>query len=578
MAQLRRKKVHSVSRKLGNPIAKAMNKAKHSSFYHDLSLRGKHPLRLLGTPNDIWSGSVMAGTQIVRGKMVAAGHVLKNPDNSEDLWPKGTIWTADHLSEKWLEHLHSFAWLRDLNQAVDSDVAQMRAEELVEKWIDYNTQWGEISWRPDIVGIRIINWLVYAPLIMNTDDVVYRGRVLDILARSARHLYKVSSDLPEGPDGLYTILGLVFSGLYIPFGEEWLKEGLNLIKFSLGKEVLFDGGLRSRNPHDVLHLFMMMYLLRDSLKDRSVKVPPELDLALKRMSSNLRSIIHMDGKLSLFNGSYIQTHEDIYSSLLKVKDDNISKSGLINDMEQSGFCRISNGNTLIIQDVGPPSELELSRACHSGALSFEMSRGKERVVVNCGSAAYISEDLGHGLYAMSRSTAAHSTLIINDHNSSEVSEDGLIGRGITETTSQRFSENNHILIDTSHDGYVDQFGFIHKRLIYLNDTGQDVRGEDILEQADDKANVSDEKFDIRFHLHPNVSVLMDEDENIFRLILMNGEKWSFRYRGAKGVVEDSLYFGEAGKISQCKQIILSGKTDGSLTSVLWSLSLNEVTD
>ena len=58
-----------------------MSRAKHSSFYHELSLRGDNPLRLLGTPKDIWPGSVTAGTQMVSGKLIAAGYIIENPDN-----------------------------------------------------------------------------------------------------------------------------------------------------------------------------------------------------------------------------------------------------------------------------------------------------------------------------------------------------------------------------------------------------------------------------------------------------------------------------------------------------------------
>ena len=144
MAQLRRKTVSSSNRKIENPIAKAMSRAKHSSFYHELSLRGENPLRLLGTPKDIWPGSVTAGTQMVSGRIVAGGHILENPLNDQNIWERGDIWRATNLNESWLEYLHSFSWLKDLNQAVDQSGAKKRSQELVDEWIDRNTQWNEI--------------------------------------------------------------------------------------------------------------------------------------------------------------------------------------------------------------------------------------------------------------------------------------------------------------------------------------------------------------------------------------------------------------------------------------------------
>jgi len=546
-----------------NPIAKAMSRAKHSSFYHDLSLRGRHPLRLLGTPKDIWPGSVTAGTQIVGGKMVAQGHILKNPYNELGQWPEGDIWLATDLSEKWLCHLHSFNWLKDLNQAVDRKAAKKRAEELVLSWIDHNTQWGEVSWRPDIVGERITNWLIYAPLILDTDDVIYRSRVLDILARSARHLMKVSSDYPVGPGGLKAIMGLIFSGLYIPFGDDWLKEGLVLVNFALGQEILADGGIRSRNPQEVLHLYMKLVLLKQSFQGMGHKSPEELNTATVKMASILKRLIHGDGKLALFNGTTIQNHEDIYSCLLKAGQDDVPEKNL----QQSGFNRLERGKTVLLQDAGPPAELELSKNCHSGALSFEMSRATERLIVNCGDASFIDGDIP------SRSTDAHSTLILNDHNSSEIREDGLIGRGITTIKSTRYEEQGHILLDCEHDGYVQPYEYLHKRLIYINDSGEDIRGEDIVKHQHSSENGDQLSFVIRLHLHPNVSVTQPRDGAGLLLGLAGGEVWQFRHRGGALTVEDSLYFGDGGKASATKQIVLCLQTEGAVTSTLWSLIL-----
>lgn len=569
MAQLRRKPVSSSGSKMQNPIAKALSKARHSSFYHDLSLRGENPLRLLGTPKDIWSGSVTAGTQIVSGKIIAGGHVLKNPDNAQNLWSGGEIWKASNLSESWLEYLHSFCWLKDLNQAVDRDGAKRRAEKLIESWIDQNTQWGEISWRVDIVGERISNWLIYTPLILDTDDVIYRGRVLDIMARSARHLMKLSSDLPEGPDALKALIGLILAGLFIPGGDEWYREGVTLLKFTLGKEILADGGIRSRNPQEHLHLYMNLVLLIQSFQQVGRSVPEELKSAVSRMAANLKAISHGDGKLPLFNGTTIHNHEDIYSCLLKSGQNDINLSSL----EQSGFARIAKGKTIILFDVGPPAEIEMSRTCHSGTHSFEMSRGSHRLIVNCGDASFIDDTAGYDLRSSSRGSSAHSTLILNDQDSSTIREDGLIGRGVSRMESKTIQEDGHILVESEHDGYVDPYGFLHKRLIYMSETGEDIRGEDIIEQDTSSKSIENIPYSVRFHLHPDISVTLSKAGEMVYLGMTNGETWQFRHRGGLLKVEDSVYFGDAGKISACKQLVLSGGTQGSVTTILWSLKL-----
>ncbi|MDG1995198.1 MAG: heparinase II/III family protein [Emcibacteraceae bacterium] len=568
MAQLRRKAVSLLEKKSKNPIAKAMSRARHSSFYHDLSLRGKQPLRLLGTPKDIWSGSATAGTKMVGGKFISCGQVLENPNNSDNIWPEGDVWLATDIDDQWLTYLHSFCWLRDLNQAIDRKGAQRRAEELVSTWIDHNTQWGDVAWRSDVVGERVTNWLIYAPLIMDSDDVYYRGKVLEILAKSARHLMKMSTDLPEGPASLKAIVGLTLSGLFIPFGEAWLKQGVGHLKFSLGKEILVDGGIRSRNPQELLHLFMNMVLLRDAFAGMGHKTPIELEAAVKRMASFLRALSHGDGKLPLFNGVTVERHEDIYSSIMKAKEEYAAEL----DLEQSGYSRIEKGNAVIIQDVGPPAEIEMSRFSHAGTLSFEMSVNKERLIVNAGNAAFIKNN-EINLEFMSRSTAAHSTLVLNNENSSDILDDGLIGRGITLVDSTRYEENEHVMTEAEHDGYQKEYQCKHRRLIYVNDQGTDVRGEDILASSGAGRMAQGIPIDVSFYLHPHVSV--EETQDMMSLELPSGKKWTFSCSGANAIVSEGLYFGEAGNVSSCKQIRISGVTEGDKTTLRWALKLSD---
>ena len=53
---------------------------------------------------------------------------------------------------------------------------------------------------------------------------------------------------------------------------------------------------------------------------------------------------------------------------------------------------------------------------HASSLSFEFSHGSEKIVVNCGSPFINNKKLSEAL----RSTAAHSTISIDDINSSDI--------------------------------------------------------------------------------------------------------------------------------------------------------------
>ena len=105
-----------------------------------------------------------------------------------------------------------------------------------------------------------------------------------------------------------------------------------------------------------------------------------------------------------------------------------------------------------------------------------MSVGKQRVIVNCG--AYAGRDATWRL--AQRATAAHSTLVVEDRNSAEIREDGTIGANGINVTSERLEADGNTWIDMSHDGYMASHGVVHRRRIYINASGSDIRGEDTL--------------------------------------------------------------------------------------------------
>lgn len=556
MAELRRKSISPG--KLQTGLSKALSRARYASRYHNHRLKGKHPLRLLGTPKDIWSGSVAAGAHLLSGRFSMNGHLLQSENDPGGKWPGDGIWQSGFEGCVY-DYLYSFSWLRDLNRAVDRVGARARSEELVSGWIDHFDDWDEGAWREDILARRLINWMTHAALIMDSDDLVLRSRILNSLARQARHLKQVVGHMAAGPDRLTAITALIQTGLFLPYGEDRLKRGMSLLKKELDHEILPDGGVLSRSPEDQHNLLRDMVVLRASLKAMGHEVPGELEGVIARMVPHLLMLLHGDGGLALFNGSSEQNRDHIAATL---KASGITARAIRGGGE-SGFSRLSKGETRLIQDVGPPADLGCSRKSHAGTLSFEMSRGEQRLIVNCGSAV-----TGDGeLYKMSRSTAAHSTLTVGDKNSSEIRADGLIGRGAERVFCERSEKDGHVMLHSGHDGYQPEFGLLHRRLLYLDETGEDMRGEEVLENKAVKSSSS--SYDIRFHLHPDVMATLTGEG--VELRLGDIEQWIFRQKGAEITLEDSLYFGTPGRIRKNQQIKLSGITDPHKTTVKWAL-------
>ncbi len=62
--------------------------------------------------------------------------------------------------------------------------------------------------------------------------------------------------------------------------------------------------------------------------------------------------------------------------------------------------------------------------------------------------------------------------------------------------AQRQEANGAHWLDASHDGYRQPFGAVHRRRLYMAESGEDIRGEDAVEAA------TPQPYTLRFHLHP----------------------------------------------------------------------------
>ena len=162
-----------------------------------------------------------------------------------------------------------------------------------------------------------------------------------------------------------------------------------------------------------------------------------------------------------------------------------------------------------------------------------------------------------------RATAAHSTLVIADHNSSELKPDGL-GRRPLVVEAQRQEANGAHWLEAHHDGWMKPFGAVHRRRLYVSESGEDIRGEDVVEAAEPQP------FTLRFHLHPDVQASLQQGGEAVLLRLRSGSGWRLRADHARLTLEESIYLGGA-EPRRTEQVVLNGHPDGP-QHVKWAIS------
>lgn len=518
-----------------------------------LTLGGPGPSALETVPADPWPGNPAAGAALLAGVFRFAGQTIQSEE---------PLWQPIGAGPGWLAALHGFDWLRDL-RAVGSDAARRHARLLVSSWLDRHAAWSSVAWAPDVLGVRIANWIGLHDFYCASADDAFRARVFLSLARQTRHLARVLPGPLRGATLIAALKGLAYGGLSLPGGERYLTQALRLLERELPVQVMADGGHVERSP--ARHLAVLRHLidLRATLRAARREVPEALQHAIDRMAPALRFYRHGDGGLALFNGGQ-EGDAALVDAVLAQAD---ARGRPLRSAPHVGFERLLTGRTLVLMDTGGPPPPHLDAQAHAGTLSFEMSVGRERLIVNCGAHPSPTGPWRCGLAA----TAAHSTLTVAETNSAEVLEEGGLGRRPRQVTRERLEADGATLVEASHDGYLRNYGLVHRRRLYLSETGEDLRGEDTLEPATDAA-VPGREFTIRFHLHPSVQVSLIQNGAAALLRLPSGQGW--RLRAAGGVLElaESIYLGQGEEPRRSQQIVITGATaDQGGAVVKWAL-------
>ena len=493
---------------------------------------------------DPWPGDAARGARLLRGEMELGGSVRV-------LKPGG--WNDLSGSPVLRAHAHGFTWLRDL-RALGADAARSRARALVGEWMAAAPA-DPIAQRPDVVGARIAAWLGHYDFFAATADDAFRQRMMGRLVADSRSL---AAGLPaEELDAraLTALKGLIAAAVALPEHAAFLPRALRFLPQEIERQVLPDGCHAERSPAAQLAALQDLTEIRALLQAAQVQPPPALGSAIERMAPALRVLRHNDGGLALFNGS-----KEEHSALIDLVLTQAGRSGRAPaGLTEGGFHRLQAGRSVIILDCGAPPPAGLDRLAHAGTLSMELSVGRDRLIVNCGAAPAA----GQKWRDATRATAAHSTLVIGDTSSSELRENGL-GRRPEKVEAQRQEANGAHWLEASHDGYLKPFGAILRRRLYLAESGEDIRGEDVIEAP------SGQGFVIRFHLHPNVTASLQQDGEAVLLRLPGGQGWRLRAEGAATTLEESIYLGGA-EPRRSEQVVLTGLADGP-QHVKWAIT------
>lgn len=520
------------------------------------------PLRVLATVDAPHHGDRAAGTALRAGHFLV--HGVRLPIASLDFSP-----VARHAPG--VERvLHSFSWLADLAVSAPREDCIAVSERITGQWLHANRDPGKgAAWEVEHAGLRLVAWLVHAPLVLAGQGTEggkgLKSRLLTAIAETAGWLDKKTPREGAGFGQVAGWAGIVAAGLLLPNGKPRRLFGEAGLVHALGDMVGEDGGVLSRCPAaqlDAIRLLTDVLACYDAVK---IAPPPALAVMRELLVPPLLALRHGDGALGSWQGQGAIPADRVAAV--------IAASGVrtrpLGNTANWGYQRVRAGETLLQFDTAPPPRARHARVGCASTLAFELSDGPARIIVNCGGSALaggqVPARIGQGL----RATAAFSTLVLDNANSTAVLLHGQLGKGVETVEVERrtltWRGREATRIEAAHDGYASRFGLTHQRILTLSGDGTELVGEDILLPSAKNGKRGKIAFALRFHLGRGVEVQLSGDKRGASLLLPDGRLWQFRLGGDRAgagtitlAAEDSLWIDGDGRPHATEQLVIEG--------------------
>ena len=521
------------------------------------------PDRLLIAPQDLRIADSTRASEIYSGRFAFAGKVVICDGRSAfEMVPP---------SDEWASALLGFGWLRHL-RAADSGITRANARALVDEWIAVQGGWHPLGWRSDNLSRRIMSWLSQAPLILHDAELPFYRRFMRSLTKQVRYLRRTLAEARDGAQRLQAVVALTYAALCMAGQSRHLRGAVRRLSDELDAQILPDGGHVSRNPGMLVELLLDLLPLRQAFASRNVAPPPALLNAIDRMMPMLRFFRHGDGNFALFNGMG-PTEAGHLATILAYDD---ARGEPVANAPHSGYQRLVAGDLTLIVDTGAPPPVPLSQEAHAGCLAFELSKGNQRIVINCGMPATSRESWRQ----VARATAAHSTATVNEASSCRFLDPGTFKRllgvpivaGPSQINVEREEREDGSLLRAAHDGYSGRYAVIHQRTLMVGQDGSRLDGEDEFSFSRRASPGSQpDEFALRFHLHPSIKASRLNDAHGVMLILPNREVWNFNAYEDRVEIEESVYLAGNEGPRRTAQIVIRGLAR-QIPRVRWTFS------
>ncbi len=363
--------------------------------------------------------------------------------------------TAKDWNQRQLGHLEQYNlhYFDDLT-AVGADQRTPWHLQLVDRWIQENPLGEGVGWEPYPLSLRIVNWIKWA-----LNGQTLSPPQLQSLATQTQALHGQLEYHLLGNHLLANAKALVFAGAFFqgPVADRWMRLGGGLMQQQIAEQILTDGGHFELSPmyhsiilDDLLDLLNLARAYPDVAELAWARQLPETVFPMRRW---LAAMCHPDGQIAFFNDAAFEiapspAELEGYASRLGLSPCPTIADG-ITHLEASGYVRLQQDTAVLLIDVGRLGPDYQPGHAHADTLSCEFSLQGRRLIVNSGTSCYgISDER-----LRQRSTPAHTALVVDGENSSEVWSGFRVARRAEPFDLEMTQVGEELIVRCAHDGY-----------------------------------------------------------------------------------------------------------------------------
>ena len=452
------------------------------------------------------------------------------------------------------KNIHNFDFL-NFSKKLGGKIGISLSKTSIFNWYRLNSSKLNYPWSDDLTSKRFINLLYNYEYVSSSSTKEEINKIDKIIYVHLRRVIFEFNQKQIGEITSFDLLAYLLSNLLL---NRYHQNKIDYVFYVISQQVDILGMHKSYNVLEHAKFINNLNEIKSVFLYFKINQSKNIDKTIIKMKSILNQYFHDDGTLPLFNGS-----NNNYTKLINetINKDVYLKSRKFNN-SKNGIAFYSDKNKKIFFDVVQPNKDKISSNLSAGTLSLEFSGYGEKIFTNCGA----SESYGKNPEYL-RYSAAHSTIIIQNTNISEIKESNPHIKFPQSVVFNFDEDEEKIYFEGSHNGYLNKFNKILKRKIIIHKNQNKIIGEDSLISL---KNINSKIiFHIRFHLVDNMSINFTNNKK--NIILRTKQKniWLFK-SNVELILEDSILV-DNNTTKPTKQIVIKGILSEKKVSQKWSL-------